>query len=139
MEPGWLDTPATTKRMITSNHVALDKAHLTPQFWLIWAVLCLNVSAGIGIIGAASPMLQETFGGALFRDHSVGFAQFTDDSENFCRRDRGRIRRALLFVQYWRQVFLGHTVGFYSAARRLISCFLWSAPFVTRSRRLSQG
>ena len=30
-----------------------------PQFWLIWAVLCLNVSAGIGIIGVASPMLQE--------------------------------------------------------------------------------
>jgi len=74
---GWTP-PATTKRMITSNHIALDHAHLTPQFWLIWAVLCLNVSAGIGIIGAASPMLQETFGGALFRDHSVGFAQFTD-------------------------------------------------------------
>ena len=48
------------------------------QFWLIWAVLCLNVSAGIGIIGAASPMLQETFGGRLFGDPSVGFAQFND-------------------------------------------------------------
>jgi MFS family permease len=70
--------PATTKRMITSNHVALNQAHLTPQFWLIWAVLCLNVSGGIGIIGAASPMLQETFGGALFGDHSVGFAQFSE-------------------------------------------------------------
>jgi MFS family permease len=32
------------------------------QFWLIWAVLCLNVSAGIGVIGMASPMLQEIFG-----------------------------------------------------------------------------
>lgn len=74
---GWTPS-ATTKRMITSSHVSLDKAHLTPQFWLIWAVLCLNVSAGIGIIGAASPMLQETFGGALFRDHSVGFTQFTE-------------------------------------------------------------
>jgi len=74
---GWTP-PATKRSMITSNHVALDHAHMTPQFWLIWAVLCLNVSAGIGIIGAASPMLQETFGGALFHDPSVGFAQFTD-------------------------------------------------------------
>ena len=38
----------------------------------------MNVSAGIGVIGAASPMLQETFGGRLFGDPSVGFAQFTD-------------------------------------------------------------
>ncbi len=36
-----------------------------PQFWLIWMVLCMNVSAGIGVIGMASPMLQEVFGGAL--------------------------------------------------------------------------
>ncbi len=74
---GW--TPSTVqKAMITSNNVDLKDAHKTPQFWLIWAVLCLNVSAGIGIIGAASPMLQETFGGTLFRDPSVGFSQFTD-------------------------------------------------------------
>jgi MFS family permease len=64
--------------MITANHVALKHAHKTPQFWLIWAVLCLNVSAGIGIIGAASPMLQETFGGALIHDPSTGFTQFSD-------------------------------------------------------------
>jgi hypothetical protein len=64
--------------MITSNHVHLIHAHMTPQFWLIWAVLCLNVSPGIGIIGAASPMLQETFGGALFHQPSVGFAQSSD-------------------------------------------------------------
>src|SRR5678815_2002452 len=57
---------------------SLKDAHKTLQFWLIWAVLCLNVSAGIGIIGAASPMLQETFGGRLFGDPSVGFAQFND-------------------------------------------------------------
>ncbi|NOK07215.1 MFS transporter, partial [Myxococcus xanthus] len=34
-------------------------------FWLVWIVLCMNVSAGIGVIGMASPMLQEVFGGAL--------------------------------------------------------------------------
>jgi MFS family permease len=39
--------------------------HRTPQFWLAWAVLCLNVSAGIGVLGMASPMIQEIFGGRL--------------------------------------------------------------------------
>jgi MFS family permease len=51
--------------MITSRHVHLNRAHRTPQFWLLWAVLCLNVTAGIGVIGAASPLLQEVFGGRL--------------------------------------------------------------------------
>ena len=48
--------------MATSH---LKDAHKTPQFWLIWAVLCLNVSAGIGVLAMASPMLQEIFGGSL--------------------------------------------------------------------------
>jgi MFS family permease len=74
---GWTP-PRNSHAMITDGHVHLRDAHKTVQFWLIWAVLCLNVSAGIGIIGAASPMLQETFGGRLFGDPSVGFAQFTD-------------------------------------------------------------
>ena len=43
----------------------LSKAWKTPQFWLIWGVLCLNVSAGIGVIGMASPLLQEVFAGKL--------------------------------------------------------------------------
>lgn len=42
-----------------------DEAIRTRQFWLVWLVLCLNVSAGIGVIGMASPMLQEMFGGRL--------------------------------------------------------------------------
>ena len=83
--PGWKPEgwtpPTNTHAMITSDHVHLKDAHRTAQFWLIWAVLCLNVSAGIGIIGAASPMLQETFGGRLFGDPSVGFAQFSDQQK----------------------------------------------------------
>jgi MFS family permease len=51
--------------MITLRHVHLNVAWKTPQFWLIWWVLCLNVTAGIGVIGMASPMLQEVFGGQL--------------------------------------------------------------------------
>lgn len=70
---------ANGSSMITHRHVHLRDAHKTPQFWLIWIVLCMNVSAGIGIIGAASPMLQETFGGRLFGDPSVGFGSFDAD------------------------------------------------------------
>lgn len=70
-------TPPVTKSntMISSKHVHLKNAHKTPQFWLLWLVLCMNVSAGIGIIGSASPMLQETFGGALIGQPDVGFAE----------------------------------------------------------------
>jgi MFS family permease len=70
---------ANGSAMITHQHVHLRDAHKTPQFWLIWIVLCMNVSAGIGIIGAASPMLQETFGGRLFGDASVGFGSLDAD------------------------------------------------------------
>ena len=51
--------------MITQGHVHVDHAWKTPQFWLLWMMLCLNVSAGIGVIGMASPMLQEVFAGRL--------------------------------------------------------------------------
>jgi MFS family permease len=51
--------------MVTSRQVHVSKAWKTPQFWLLWGILCLNVSAGIGLIGMASPMLQEIFGGKL--------------------------------------------------------------------------
>jgi MFS family permease len=63
---GW-EPPAESpaKSMITDRHVHLDVAWKTPQFWLVWGVLCLNVTAGIGIIGMASPMLQEVFAGKL--------------------------------------------------------------------------
>jgi MFS family permease len=65
---------ANSNAMIATRHVHLKNAHKTPQFWLLWIVLCMNVSAGIGIIGAASPMMQETFGGALIGQPEVGFA-----------------------------------------------------------------
>jgi MFS family permease len=53
---------ADTRTRATSRSVHLRDAHKARQFWLVWAVLCLNVSAGIGVIGMASPMLQEIFG-----------------------------------------------------------------------------
>ncbi|WP_300730942.1 OFA family MFS transporter [Pseudomonas sp.] len=51
--------------MITQRHVHVSVAWKTPQFALVWLVLCLNVSAGIGILGMASPLLQEVFAGKL--------------------------------------------------------------------------
>lgn len=62
---GWVPPAKAKNAMITDNHVHLDTAWKTRQFWLLWGVLCLNVTAGIGIIGMASPMLQEVFGGKL--------------------------------------------------------------------------
>ena len=76
---GWTP-PASSNAMITSNHVHLNDAHKTPQFWLLWTVLCMNVSAGIGIIGAASPMLQETFGGALAGNAGIGYLDMKKDA-----------------------------------------------------------
>jgi MFS family permease len=71
---GW--TPPVSKTtMITTKHVHLRDAHKTKQFWLIWAVLCLNVSAGIGVIGMASPMLQEIFAGSLIGLPNLTFSQ----------------------------------------------------------------
>jgi MFS family permease len=62
---GWTPRAANATAMMTTRHVHVNEAHKTPQFWLIWWVLCLNVTAGIGIIGMASPMLQEVFAGQL--------------------------------------------------------------------------
>lgn len=70
----WTPPIARKNTMIATHHVHLKNAHKTPQFWLLWLVLCMNVSAGIGIIGAAAPMLQETFGGALIDQPDLGFA-----------------------------------------------------------------
>ena len=63
---GWTPPPAqVSNAMITQRHVHVSKVWGIPQFWLIWVVLCMNVSAGIGVIGMSSPMLQEVFGGSL--------------------------------------------------------------------------
>jgi MFS family permease len=74
----WTPPVRHSRAMITAGQVQLAHAHRTPQFWLIWLVLCMNVSAGIGVIGAASPLLQDIFGGRLFHNPSIPFEHFTD-------------------------------------------------------------
>jgi hypothetical protein len=57
---GWVPS-ATANKMITTANVSVDVAWKTPQFWLLWGVLCMNVTAGIGVLSTASPMIQEMF------------------------------------------------------------------------------
>ncbi|WP_233168928.1 MFS transporter [Hymenobacter sp. BT523] len=47
--------------LITDRNVSADNALRTPQFWLLWVVLLCNVTAGIGVLETASPLIQETF------------------------------------------------------------------------------
>jgi MFS family permease len=61
---GWI-APAQPKKLVTSAHVAVEVAWRTRQFWLLWVVLCMNVTAGIGVLGQASPMIQEMFPGRV--------------------------------------------------------------------------
>jgi MFS family permease len=69
---GW--SPAVqSRRLITRSNVLVDVAWRTPQFWLLWWVLCLNVTAGIGVLGQASPMIQESFRGRVTPMAAAGF------------------------------------------------------------------
>jgi MFS family permease len=58
---GWV-APATKQKLITSANVTAANAIRTPQFWLVWGALFLNVSAGIGVLQTASPIIQQTLG-----------------------------------------------------------------------------
>lgn len=66
--------PAVSARgLITHANVALDQAWRTRQFWFLWVVLCFNVTAGIGILEQASPMIQEMFPGRVTAAAAGGF------------------------------------------------------------------
>jgi MFS family permease len=56
-----------------AGNVLADEAVKTPQFWLLWLVLFLNVTAGIGVLGQASPMIQEMFPGRVTAAAAAGF------------------------------------------------------------------
>jgi hypothetical protein len=64
--PGWLPAgfdPATVaaKPLVTTANVSAANAIRTRSFWLLWIVLFCNVTAGIGILEQASPMIQDFF------------------------------------------------------------------------------
>jgi MFS family permease len=60
--PAGYVAPTSAKHLVTTQHVLLGEAVKTMQFWLLWAVLFLNVTAGIGVLGQASLMAQEMLG-----------------------------------------------------------------------------
>ena len=64
--PGWKPEgwtpPPVKQKLVTSANVTVSNAVRTPQFYLLWGVLFLNVSAGIGVLQTASPMIQQTVG-----------------------------------------------------------------------------
>ncbi len=69
---GWT-APAVPKALVSTASVAVDMAWRTPQFWLLWGVLCMNVTAGIGVLAVASPMIQEIFSGKVTASAAAGF------------------------------------------------------------------
>ena len=75
--PGWQPegyvAPVQPKKLVTDRDVYVYQALKTPQFWLIWWVLCLNVTAGIGVLGQASAMSQEMFPGRITPLAAAGF------------------------------------------------------------------
>jgi MFS family permease len=75
--PGWAPAgyvaPSESSKLITTQNVFVYQALKTPQFWLIWWVLCLNVTAGIGVLGQASAMSQEMFPGKVTVTAAAGF------------------------------------------------------------------
>ncbi len=75
--PGWAPegyvAPTKATKLVTTNNVYVYDAIKTPQFWLIWWVLCLNVTAGIGVLGQASAMSQEMFPGHITPLAAAGF------------------------------------------------------------------
>jgi MFS family permease len=69
---GWVP-PVKPKALVTAHSVEVNTAFMTPQFWLLWVVLCMNVTAGIGILEQASPMIQELFKGRITASAAAGF------------------------------------------------------------------
>src|ERR1700761_3484106 len=69
---GWV-APAKPKALVTTHSVEVNTAFGTPQFWCLWVVLCMNVTAGIGILEQASPMIQELFKGRITPAAAGGF------------------------------------------------------------------
>lgn len=65
--------PAQPKKLVTDQVVHVNQAVRTPQFYLLWWMLCLNVTAGIGVLGQASAMSQEMFQGRITPAAAAGF------------------------------------------------------------------
>ena len=70
---GWEPPTLSSRALITHRHVHVDKAIRALPFYLLWTALFLNVTAGIGILEQASPMIQEMFKGMVKPSAAAGF------------------------------------------------------------------
>ena len=142
---------ATAAKLITKDDVFVYDALKTPQFWLIWWVLCLNVTAGIGVLGQASAMSQEMFPGHITPVAAAGFVGlmsffnmggrffWASTSDYIGRRNTYFVFMVLGFCLYCTVPYtgsIGSVVGF-------VCCFLIIISMYRRrlldSARLSEG
>jgi MFS family permease len=70
---GFVPAAAGSHKLVTTAQVEVGTAFRTPQFWLLWTVLCMNVTAGIGVLGQASAMSQEMFPARITAAAAAGF------------------------------------------------------------------
>jgi len=113
--------PAQPKKLVTTQNVFVYQALRTPQFWLIWWVLCLNVTAGIGVLGQASAMSQEMFPGKVTVTAAAGFVGlmslfnmggrffWASVSDHLGRKNTYLVFFALGFVLYAAVPYIGST------------------------------
>ena len=126
---GWV-APAKPRQLVTSDNVAVDMAWRMPQFCLLGVVLCMNVTAGIGVLGQASPMIQEIFSGRVTPAAAAGFVGlislfnmggrifWASTSDYIGRRNTYMIFFSLGIVLYSVVPTLGHlgSIGLFAAA-----------------------
>ncbi len=65
---------AAARKMISSKHVSAGSALRTPQFYLLWIMLCFNVTAGIAVLGVAKTMMTDMFASAVPQIVTAAFA-----------------------------------------------------------------
>jgi MFS family permease len=74
---GWTPSgyrpPARPSKLVTGANVTADQAIRTSQFWLLWMMLFVNVTAGLGVLSQASPMIQEIFRHRVTAAAAAGF------------------------------------------------------------------
>jgi len=123
--PGWrpegYTPPVVEQKLITRSDVYVYDALKTPQFWCIWVVLCVNVTAGIGVLSQASAMSQEMFPGRITAAAAGGFVGllslfnmggrfvWASLSDHLGRRNTYFIFFALGFVLYSLVPYFGST------------------------------
>jgi MFS family permease len=126
---GWTP-PEKVQSLVTQAQVAVDVAWRTPQFWL----LCMNVTAGIGVLGQASPMIQEIFSGRVTPAAAAGFVglisifnmigriAWASASDYIGRRNTYMVFFALGIILYSTVPTLGHlgSIGLFVAAFAVI-------------------